>query len=97
MPGDEGTADDRYANSSPEGLDEVRSEKSLEFMDAQRPSPSNPPSGEPSPDTPSGGSQGDGPVNQVRELFVNVDKSDAVELQNDSPSTSDRSESPDDQ
>ena len=94
MHGDEKSSDDRYANSSPDGLEEVRSERSLEFMDAQRPSPSNPPGGEPSPDTPSGGSQGDGPVNQVRQLIVNADKSDTVELQNDSSSPSDRNESP---
>ena len=99
MPGDERTAEDRHVNSGSERFEDASFDGALEGLDAQRPSPSNPPGGEPSPEEPSSGTQGEGPVNQVREDFsgkwiINAEEASTVDLQDGSSSTSDSNENP---
>ena len=95
MPGDDRLTDDR---SEGEGSIERHdySESADLMFDAQRPSPSNPPGGEPDPPAPIGENPPDGPVNQVIEFSESLkfegDVDSAQEYYSDGDESDSRSE-----
>lgn len=94
MPGDDRLTDGR---SEGEGLIERQeySESADLMLDAQRPSPSNPPGGEPNPPAPSGENPpdgpSDGPVNQVIEYSESLKFEGDIDSAQEYSSDSDRS------